>query len=189
MTEQQGTAQRALRALLPAPAAATDTTDQSSPTDGTSKDAAVAGACEPCRRRKTKCDGARPVCGKCAARKIECVYIAHLTPRLLRRRLDDVEEELHSHRELFWLMQSRPEEDAYEIFRRVRRGHDVDALLRHVRDGELLADAATAAKAMAEMRYRCGHTLFPLQDRFWGSLGIKETRQVYLLLCCSGYAT
>lgn len=71
----------------------------------------------------------------------------------MRRRLDDVEAELQSHRELFWLIQSRSEEDAYEIFRRVRRGHDVDALLRHVREGELLADATKAA-TMAEMRYK-----------------------------------
>jgi hypothetical protein len=33
-------------------------------------------ACEDCRRRKRKCDGARPICGTCAKRKstVPCTY-------------------------------------------------------------------------------------------------------------------
>src|SRR4051812_10272856 len=31
-------------------------------------------ACEPCRKRKTKCDGTRPVCMTCQARSGRCHY-------------------------------------------------------------------------------------------------------------------
>jgi len=34
----------------------------------------VAHACEPCRHRKTKCSGERPVCKHCEDFKINCVY-------------------------------------------------------------------------------------------------------------------
>ncbi|KAF1345878.1 hypothetical protein BDV97DRAFT_30132 [Delphinella strobiligena] len=34
----------------------------------------VSAACDSCRVRKTRCDGVRPVCGKCIAKGIECVY-------------------------------------------------------------------------------------------------------------------
>lgn len=34
----------------------------------------VAHACEPCRHRKSKCSGERPVCKHCSDFKINCVY-------------------------------------------------------------------------------------------------------------------
>ncbi|PIL24286.1 transcription factor [Ganoderma sinense ZZ0214-1] len=35
----------------------------------------VAQACEPCRRRKSKCTGAKPKCKRCDKKNLECVYI------------------------------------------------------------------------------------------------------------------
>jgi len=34
----------------------------------------VSHACEPCRHRKTKCSGERPVCKHCEDFRINCVY-------------------------------------------------------------------------------------------------------------------
>lgn len=34
----------------------------------------VSAACDGCRVRKTRCDGGRPVCGKCTTRGVECAY-------------------------------------------------------------------------------------------------------------------
>lgn len=34
----------------------------------------LARACEPCRQRKIKCDGAKPTCGHCAYQGSECTY-------------------------------------------------------------------------------------------------------------------
>ncbi|PVV04761.1 hypothetical protein BB560_000729 [Smittium megazygosporum] len=33
-------------------------------------------ACDSCRRRKTKCDGAKPSCGRCARDKFNCTYVS-----------------------------------------------------------------------------------------------------------------
>lgn len=44
------------------------------PTKPTTKRARIDAACDRCRRRKQKCDGARPECGSCLARGAECVY-------------------------------------------------------------------------------------------------------------------
>ncbi|KAI9358572.1 hypothetical protein DFJ73DRAFT_818927 [Zopfochytrium polystomum] len=36
-------------------------------------------SCETCRRRKLKCDGARPSCSFCAKKHFDCVYLGHKT--------------------------------------------------------------------------------------------------------------
>uniref|UniRef100_A0A0L0NAC4 Nitrogen assimilation transcription factor nit-4 n=1 Tax=Tolypocladium ophioglossoides (strain CBS 100239) TaxID=1163406 RepID=A0A0L0NAC4_TOLOC len=54
-------------------------------------------SCEPCRRRKVKCDGERPVCRRCSARNDECIY--KLNPTLsytqrLEERIKELEDQL-----------------------------------------------------------------------------------------------
>lgn len=56
-------------------------------------------SCEPCRKRKVKCDGVAPACGRCRSRGVECVY--GLPPTLeytkrLERRLAELEAALLS---------------------------------------------------------------------------------------------
>jgi hypothetical protein len=34
----------------------------------------VSHACEPCRRRKSKCDGGQPICSRCKDHQLVCVY-------------------------------------------------------------------------------------------------------------------
>ncbi|BEI83411.1 hypothetical protein CcaverHIS002_0400150 [Cutaneotrichosporon cavernicola] len=57
-------------------------------------------ACEECRVRKRRCDGAVPICGGCTKRKTTCIYLAELRERSwqqgmiqsLRSRLGELEE-------------------------------------------------------------------------------------------------
>ncbi|KAK6460358.1 putative transcriptional regulatory protein [Scheffersomyces coipomensis] len=42
--------------------------------DSKGKRSRVILACNRCRQRKTRCDGAQPICGTCTKRNIECVY-------------------------------------------------------------------------------------------------------------------
>ncbi|POR39119.1 Nitrogen assimilation transcription factor nit-4 [Tolypocladium paradoxum] len=54
-------------------------------------------SCEPCRRRKVKCDGERPVCRRCSARNDDCIY--KLNPTLsytqrLEERIKQLEDQL-----------------------------------------------------------------------------------------------
>ncbi|OAA64151.1 Fungal transcriptional regulatory protein [Akanthomyces lecanii RCEF 1005] len=41
-------------------------------------------SCNACRLSKTKCDGDRPKCGRCAAKKVDCVYDGGAAPRWTR---------------------------------------------------------------------------------------------------------
>ncbi|KAH7032683.1 uncharacterized protein B0I36DRAFT_347864 [Microdochium trichocladiopsis] len=67
---------------------------------------------------------------RCAGRKTECHYVEHMQPKVMRQKLDDAENELRSHHELFRLIQSRSEEESVEIVRRMRFGQGVQSLLR-----------------------------------------------------------
>lgn len=63
-------------------------------------------------------------------------------PQALKRKLSEVEGRLEAHEELYRIIQSRPEEDGLSILRRIRQGHDVDTILRHLKDGDLLVQLA-----------------------------------------------
>ena len=41
-------------------------------------------SCTTCRLSKTKCDGDRPICGRCAAKHVECIYDGGAAPRWTR---------------------------------------------------------------------------------------------------------
>lgn len=65
----------------------------------------TAHACEPCRQRKSRCDGSRPVCDLCKEQGVECYYRdSAITPATkvdrqpleqLQARLRDMEQMLH----------------------------------------------------------------------------------------------
>ncbi|QSS55096.1 C6 transcription factor [Histoplasma capsulatum var. duboisii H88] len=44
----------------------------------------VSHACDPCRKRKSKCDGLRPVCSRCRDQEITCVYLDGKREKLKR---------------------------------------------------------------------------------------------------------
>ncbi|KAG5657974.1 hypothetical protein KAF25_006925 [Fusarium avenaceum] len=69
-----------LRALQPAPSSPSSTASPSlpaghQPLPTTARKAGYVPACEPCRKRKKKCDRSRPECYKCTERGLECVYL------------------------------------------------------------------------------------------------------------------
>ncbi|KAH7137352.1 fungal-specific transcription factor domain-containing protein [Dactylonectria estremocensis] len=45
-------------------------------------------ACNACRQTKSKCDSARPVCSRCAARSVECIYTQTVWDKRLERQED-----------------------------------------------------------------------------------------------------
>ncbi|KAK5659980.1 hypothetical protein OQA88_13445 [Cercophora sp. LCS_1] len=83
-------------------------------------------ACQPCRRKKTKCDGVRPVCSTCAieGNKARCGYsvredAASLVDDLRRTRVE-AELEKDALRELADYLCLGPEESAWEVFQQLR---------------------------------------------------------------------
>ncbi|KAG0003420.1 hypothetical protein BGZ80_007601 [Entomortierella chlamydospora] len=61
-------------------------------------------ACDPCRKKKIKCDGNKPSCGNCAKLDIQCTYLPSMKKRgprqgyieLLEKRLDKMEKMLQN---------------------------------------------------------------------------------------------
>ncbi|KAF2125451.1 hypothetical protein P153DRAFT_348622 [Dothidotthia symphoricarpi CBS 119687] len=81
------------------------------------------GACVACRKRKSKCDGSRPVCTCCAQKDTECVY--ELGPnekpsQAMKRKNEEMQGELLNLRQLYDFLRLRPEHEAQEILRRIR---------------------------------------------------------------------
>ncbi|KAJ8108843.1 hypothetical protein OPT61_g7887 [Boeremia exigua] len=81
------------------------------------------GACVACRKRKSKCDGNRPVCTCCSQKDTECVY--ELGPnekpsQAMKRKNEEMQGELSNLRQLYDFLRLRPEHEAIEILRRIR---------------------------------------------------------------------
>ena len=68
----------------------------------------------------------------------------------LKRKYTELNERQSSCEEIYDMLQSRPEEESKEIFARIRSGADAGAILRHIRDGDILLQLAL----VPETRYR-----------------------------------
>lgn len=81
------------------------------------------GACVACRKRKSKCDGNRPVCTCCTQKDTECVY--ELGPnekpsQAMKRKNEEMQGELSNLRQLYDFLRHQPEHEAIEILRHIR---------------------------------------------------------------------
>ncbi|KAH7079542.1 hypothetical protein FB567DRAFT_124351 [Paraphoma chrysanthemicola] len=107
------------------------------------------GACVACRKRKSKCDGNRPVCTCCTQKDTECLY--ELGPnekpsQAMKRKNEEMQGELSNLRQLYDFLRLRPEQEAMEILRRIREtspesspSQHIQQLADFVRHGELPA--------------------------------------------------
>ncbi|KAL5113393.1 hypothetical protein ACEQ8H_008737 [Pleosporales sp. CAS-2024a] len=81
------------------------------------------GACVACRKRKSKCDGHRPVCTCCSQKDTECVY--ELGPnekpsQAMKRKNEEMQGELSNLRQLYDFLRLRPEHEAMDVLHRIR---------------------------------------------------------------------
>ena len=143
-----------LRPLLPA--TGTRVTEPPSPTR---KHKTV--ACENCRIKKTKvspnsmlptscnnmlsiskCIREQPVCGRCQFLNLDCEYAIGPSDSsrkaALQRQLGVAEIERNDLRDLLDLIQTQPDEEAAEIFRRLRANRDPLATLHSIRQARVL---------------------------------------------------
>ncbi|KNB06345.1 hypothetical protein FOXG_19641 [Fusarium oxysporum f. sp. lycopersici 4287] len=93
-------------------------------------------ACESCRRRKSKCNGARPTCSQCRAKHIDCVY-RQTSEGNFRERLEALEVS-HPAAVVYRAIQTRPEAEVHEIVRRIRAGAEAEAIARQLSTADLL---------------------------------------------------
>ncbi|KAK1974736.1 hypothetical protein LZ30DRAFT_607281 [Colletotrichum cereale] len=101
----------------------------------------VPSACLQCRKRKVKCSGNRPSCRRCSTQEIECVWDTEPdTSRVasIRKRKEELERENEDLHEILRFLYLRPEQEAIEIFKRLRISGDALHVLDIVRTGDLL---------------------------------------------------
>ncbi|AEO69771.1 uncharacterized protein THITE_2032143, partial [Thermothielavioides terrestris NRRL 8126] len=110
-------------------------------------------ACETCRKRRVKCNAARP-CSYCASAGINCVYTTSSATethfQALKRRYSEAHERESTFREIWEHLRDRPLKEAEEILKRIRLGSQPESVLRFVREGDLLLQLAV----VPERRYR-----------------------------------
>lgn len=90
----------------------------------------------------SKCDREQPICGRCQSLNLECEYAIGSTNKsrkaALQRRLVEVENERNDLRNLLNLIQLQPDDEAGEIFRRLRANRDPLMVLQSIRQANLL---------------------------------------------------
>ena len=106
------------------------------------------GACVACRKRKSKCDGSRPICTCCAQKDTDCVY--ELGPnekpsQAMKRKNEEMQGELSNLRQLYDFLRLRPEQEAMEVLKRIRANSPdvppsqrIQELADFVRHGDLV---------------------------------------------------
>ncbi|KAK3301844.1 uncharacterized protein B0T15DRAFT_563508 [Chaetomium strumarium] len=116
-------------------------------------------ACETCRKRKVKCNAARPTCSYCVSAGVNCMYVTRSASethaQALKRKLSEVHDRETTFRQIFEHLRDRPETEVGEIVKRIRNGTEPEQILRYIRDGDLLLQLAV----VPERRYRY---VFPL---------------------------
>ncbi|KAH7231813.1 uncharacterized protein BKA55DRAFT_486380, partial [Fusarium redolens] len=98
-------------------------------------------ACESCRKKKTRCNGGRPMCNRCIETTTECIYRSDEEEKkvlALEMRISEVINELEQLRELYGIIHSRSTEEAQEIFNRIRTNSDPIEVLQMVNASDLL---------------------------------------------------
>lgn len=101
-------------------------------------------ACDPCRKRKSKCDGQLPRCTLCLTSGRECRYEADpgkTRTESLKRKNEELQERLDVMERLIYALRSSPEPESAAILQRIKSmppTHDPGHLLRYVEDAQLL---------------------------------------------------
>ncbi|KAH7168016.1 hypothetical protein DER46DRAFT_683243 [Fusarium sp. MPI-SDFR-AT-0072] len=86
--------------------------------------------------RSLQCNGGRPVCSQCRARKFECVYRA--TPDTDYRDKYEALLESRPAAVVYRAIQTRPRSEALEIVRRIQAGVNAETLMRQLSSADLL---------------------------------------------------
>jgi hypothetical protein len=85
----------------------------------------------------------RPRCAACVARDTECRY-GETEARQIRRRYQELKDKRTAQEELYDMLQTMTEQDAADVFRRIRSGAKAEALVRHVQEGSLVLGLSVA---------------------------------------------
>lgn len=117
-------------------------------------------ACSECRVKKAKvclhqsfsdvyieqCTGDRPRCNRCVEKNLDCSYETNEGETRflsLKRKHKDLEREVQDLRLIYEIIRNRSEQEAFEIFQRIRRTSDPMELLKSLKEADILLSALT----------------------------------------------
>ncbi|KAJ6442817.1 Alkaline proteinase [Purpureocillium lavendulum] len=108
-------------------------------------------ACEPCRKRKSRCNGQRPRCAPCIHRGLNCQYVtataSETNSEALKRKVTEMEQRVEDYERLYTALRHMKEEDAHAVLNKLRLGADVSTVLRQIREGDLLLQLSLAPES------------------------------------------
>ena len=129
---------------------------------------------------RSQCDGQRPACSACVDRGTGCGFGTNLTEthtQALKRKFSELQTRHSAIEDIFDIMRVRSEEEAFEIFQRIRKGTEPTTILRHVNYGNILLQLAVVPEA----RYRYE---FPFMSGTLAlSRGLRWAWDLCLCLC------
>ncbi|EGS18031.1 uncharacterized protein CTHT_0060450 [Thermochaetoides thermophila DSM 1495] len=105
----------------------------------------ITAACGACRKRKSKCDGTRPTCLVCREKGTPCEYdtnVSETHAQALKRKYQELQTQKAALEQVYSLLQTRPEEEARAVYRRIRLGEDPTSVLRHAQYGDVVMQHA-----------------------------------------------
>ncbi|KAK5997432.1 Nitrogen assimilation transcription factor nit-4-like protein [Cladobotryum mycophilum] len=142
-----------------------------------SRRSVVAAACNQCRRGKAKCDAGRPKCRRCARLGNECEYDTSGTETrsgALKRKFTELDKKSSLQDELIKILRTREAADVAAVVHRLRTGDEIEAIVKLVRDGDLLLQCSL--KPETSFRYEfplvstMPHFLFSSRNPYLDSL-------------------
>ncbi|KAI4845445.1 hypothetical protein E4T44_05606 [Aureobasidium sp. EXF-8845] len=100
-------------------------------------------ACRPCRKRKSRCDGARPRCNTCIDKASPCVYSVEegKTQQQASR------EELRAYRTVVCMLRRASPPDTEVILRHLRQHDDVNEAVKVIKADITLRDSVSPSQA------------------------------------------
>ncbi|KAF4975354.1 hypothetical protein FDECE_18583, partial [Fusarium decemcellulare] len=104
------------------------------------------------------CDAQRPRCSACVRFTTACQYATipdETHSQALKRKYDETKDRNEVLEELFHFLQSKPEKEAFELFRRIRAKDDAESIVKHVKDGNLVLQLALTPES--RFRYQFPH--------------------------------
>ncbi|KAK4988951.1 hypothetical protein LTR66_003792 [Elasticomyces elasticus] len=120
----------------------------------------VLAACNECRRRKSKCDAARPKCSACGRKGTACSYDVdpdETRVQSIKRKNTNLETELASLRDIYFYLRVRPEAEALEVLRCIRSAKDIETVVHFIRDGDLHAQPRQVSAEDHQNTYMSGN--------------------------------
>ncbi|KAL7952129.1 hypothetical protein V8C42DRAFT_306225 [Trichoderma barbatum] len=136
------------RRLAPGPISEPVSTAAQPPSRVPARRIGVSVACEACRQRKIRCSGSRPRCLSCSQKGLDCHYTSanptETNSAVLKRRFREMKQKSSDYEEFYEAIQNMPAKDSQSIFRLIRRGADINTVVRQIKEGSLLLQLSVA---------------------------------------------